>query len=167
MRGNGLQVTGRWRWEIWTPGGDCRKLGQFHNGIVTVGINALLDAYFNAGTQPAGFYVGPIDDDDYDELSADDTMASHAGWTEMTDYSEATRPAWDPSAAASGLLVASSASEITLSAGKTLKGLFLTSDNTKGGTAGTLWATGLFDVVQVMQASEVFKCYYELEARAG
>ena len=162
-----LLIGGMWSWDIWTPEGDLKAQGQFSNGILTVGLNALLEAYFREGTQPAAFYAGLIDETDYTTLAISDTMAVHAGWTEITDYSSATRPVWSPGAPASGLMTAPSAMEFTMSSSQTAKGLFMCTDSVKGGTDGTLWAHGLFDTEQLLQASETLKCYYEIEALNG
>jgi len=162
-----LSLGGTWTWYIYTKHGNVRDMGEFPNGILTAGLNALLEAFFREGTQPAAFYGGIIDSTDYTALALGDTMAVHAGWTEVTDYSSATRPVWTPGAPASGLLTAPDAMEFTMSSSQTAKGLLLCTDSTKGGTAGTLWAHGLFDTEQVLQASETLKCYYELEALNG
>ena len=76
--------------------------------------------------------------------AAGDTMSSHAGWTEVTDYTEATRPAATFVAAttANPSVVTNSASkaQFTMNATVTVGGAFLTSNNTKGGTSGTLFS---------------------------
>lgn len=78
-------------------------------------------------------------------VAAGDTSASHAGWTENTSYSQATRPAWAGVAGAAGAST-NSASPAVFSANATsvAGGCFLISNSTKGGTTGTLYSAVAF-----------------------
>jgi hypothetical protein len=75
-------------------------------------------------------------------------MASHAGWTEITAYSQTTRPqcifgaatAADPSIINNSLSVA----VFSINGAATVGGAFLTTNNTKGGTTGTLFSAADF-----------------------
>jgi hypothetical protein len=87
-----LKLDGHFTYQVWTPDQHLRAWGRFHNAIIVYGINALLEAYFRAGSQPAGFYVGVIDNTDYSSLGTTDTMASHSGWTELTSDPAAVVP---------------------------------------------------------------------------
>jgi hypothetical protein len=75
-------------------------------------------------------------------------MSSHAGWTEVTDYTEATRPAATFAAAtnANPSVVTNTASKAVFSINgtTTVGGAFLTSNNTKSGTTGTLFSAADF-----------------------
>jgi hypothetical protein len=74
-------------------------------------------------------------------MAAGDTMASHAGWTEITAYSQGTRPAFTPGTV-SGQSVSNSGSvaAFSINGTATVAGAFLPTDNTKGGTSGTLFS---------------------------
>lgn len=101
--------------------------------------------FLNEITDP--IYIGLIGATGYDSdvgLSASDTMASHAGWQELTAYGEATRPQWNYGTAANKLLTNANAASFTINATSTIKGFFLTTDSTKGGTSGTLLLHRLF-----------------------
>lgn len=164
----GLLVQGRFpKCHVVYPSGRKLWLPTISNGIVTEALNDLLGIMFRAESQLANWYLGLIDDDDFDELDADDSMSSHAGWVESSGYDEATRRAWAPGAAAGGILTNSAAVEFTITSEVTLKGLFVTSNSTKGGTTGTLWATGLYATAVTLPAGAVFKAFYELTARQG
>lgn len=69
-----------------------------------------------------------------------DTMGSHAGWTEVTAYDEADRPALSMGTASSQSIdnSASPASFSINTDSTTIGGAFVSTDNTKGGTAGIL-----------------------------
>lgn len=119
---------------------------KFKNGITNVGKNYILDVMFNGGTQIANnsWFVGLISSTSYSALADADTMSSHSGWTEFTGYSQSTRVAWGSGAASSQATTNSTPATFDITSSGTLKGIFTTSNSTKGGTTGTLWATGLF-----------------------
>jgi hypothetical protein len=75
-------------------------------------------------------------------------MASHAGWTEVTAYSNANRVTATLATAttANPSVVTNSASPASFSINgtATVGGAFLTSNNTKGGTTGTLFSAADF-----------------------
>lgn len=74
-----------------------------------------------------------------------DTMATKS-FNETTPYSNANRPTWTKNGAASGGAMSNSSSRasFTINATGRVFGAFLSSDNTKGGTTGTLYGGGLF-----------------------
>lgn len=111
-------------------------------------IASILDGYFAGGTVPAALYIGLVDDDGFANYSPGvDTMSSHAGWTEFTDYSEGTRQAWTP-----GMVIGDSpasinnptAAQVTPTADGVIRGVFLCDSSTKGGTTGTLYGPWFF-----------------------
>jgi hypothetical protein len=73
-----------------------------------------------------------------------DTMASHTSFVESTSYSNVSRVTWTPGAPAGGS-VDNSASVAAFSVNATdwIFGAFLVSNNTKGGTTGTLYGAGV------------------------
>ena len=108
-------------------------------GLPTVALDFALDA-IAAST----WYIGLIVDTGYTGLAAADTMGSHAGWTESTDYAEATRPGWAEGASSGQSVTNATPVSFTSTATQTIKGFFITSVATKGGSTGTLLATRLF-----------------------
>lgn len=135
-----LGLSGLWIVEAYS-GQDGRLLWRdvSKNLIVTTGRNALLDNTFNASGYTSAWYIGLTGNTP--SPAAGDTMGSHAGWTEVTAYDEATRQAYDPAAASSGSLTNTASKAIfTISSNDTaLGGVFCTSNNTKGGSTGTLF----------------------------
>jgi hypothetical protein len=137
-----------------------KVLEEFYcfNLVTTVGKNHILDVALNQGTQVANWYMGLVDNASFSAFAAADTMGSHAGWVESSDYGEATRPEWTVGNASAGSSTNASVIVFTINATKTIKGIFLTSNNTKGGTTGTLLSEVAFasnlsvisgDVIQV------------------
>ena len=134
---------------------DGKVLATKHidNAVVDVGINAILDTYFNSATPVATWYLGLINDAVVADLVAADTIASHAGWTEDQNYAEAVRQTWTVGAAAAKVVTNAAYVVFSINASTTISGLFCVSDSAKGGTAGTLWATGLFTNGDVVATS--------------
>jgi hypothetical protein len=130
------------------------------NGIVDVGLNSLLDVYFHNQAQLATWYIGLIDNAGFSALSNSDTMGSHTGWAESTAYDEATREEWVEDAAASRSITNSTPAEFTINATATLKGIFVTSNSTKGGTTGTLWSTAAFSSTVGVQDNDILRITY-------
>jgi hypothetical protein len=75
-------------------------------------------------------------------------MSSHAGWTDVTAYSESTRPAATFGAATTAdpsvITNSSSVAVFSINGTATVGGAFLTTDNTKGGTTGILFSASDF-----------------------
>lgn len=122
----------------------------------TVGINDVLDSVYHAATTR---YVGLISSSGFTNLASNDTMSSHAGWTEATTYTSATRPAWDEDAASNAAIANSTPLEFVFNAETSIIGIFLCTDSTKGGTTGTL-QTGtrwLFSSARTYQSGQKFR----------
>lgn len=128
------------------PNGEVRWNDGFYNLVTTAGKTDLVDKYFKNGTVPAAWYVGLMDNAGYTGEAAGDTAASHTGWVEThTTYSQANRPTLTFGTASNGA-VSNSASPAAFSMTGTItvKGAFVISNNTKGGTTGTLYSVGVF-----------------------
>jgi hypothetical protein len=128
---------------VWTF--ECRdfegRLKWTYHGpnlITNVGLNHILDSEFNASGYTSAFYVGLKGSG---AAAAGDTAASHSGWSEVTDYSEGVRQDYT-TAAASSQSITNSASKASFSinGSATVAGAFLITDDTKGGSSGTLLA---------------------------
>jgi hypothetical protein len=132
------------------------------NGIVDVGMNHILETEFHAGSQVSTWYIGLVDNSGFTAFNDADTMASHSGWTESTVYSQSTRPQWTAGAAASRQITNASTVDFSINDSATLKGIFVTSDNTKGGTSGTLWATAAFSSTVSVQNGDTLKITYTI-----
>jgi len=133
---------------------------EFHNDIVTEGKNQLLDIMFRAQTQLTAWYLGLIDNSGFSALAAADVMNSHAGWTEFTNYSQANRVQWSPIAASAGSITNTTAATFDITGSGTLYGGFVTSNNTKAGTTGRLWATAAFNTTKPVANGDQIKLTY-------
>lgn len=161
MREAGTVLKGEWRCRIVNPDGSVAEDWAVPNAATTVGLNSLLDVGFRAQTQITAWYVGLINGSGYSAVSSADTMSSHSGWTEYTAYTETNRQQWSPSAASGGVITNSSVVTVTNggSAGS-IQGMFLVSNNTKGGTTGTLYSTAVEASPRSLAAGATFQMYY-------
>lgn len=157
-----FRPAGKFVIEHYDANGNLKGKYDVPNGIVDVGLNHILETEFRSGSQITTWYIGLIDNSGFSALAAADTMGSHAGWTENTDYDEASRPTWSPGAAASRQITNGTTVDFTMNDTATIKGIFITSNNTKGGSTGTLWSTAAFGSTVAVAASDVLKVTYTL-----
>jgi hypothetical protein len=147
---------------------DGKLLGVYDmpNGIVNEGKDKILDVMFNDATAiaNASWYIGLIDLSGYSAPAAADTMSSHAGWNEFTSYSEGTRVAWGSGAASSQSTTNATPATFNISGSGTVKGVFITSNSTKSGTSGLLWATALFSADVPVSNGDQLKVTYTVSA---
>ena len=141
----GLKATGKFLIECYDKDGKLKWTDESKNLVVNVGLQYMAGTSLDGSTaRITSWYLGLYGAASSNNPAAGDTMSSHAGWTEVTDYTEATRPAATFVAAttANPSVVTNSASkaQFTMNATVTVGGAFLTSNNTKGGTTGTLFS---------------------------
>lgn len=141
----GLKATGKFLIECYDKDGKLKWTDESKNLVVNVGLQYMAGTALDGSTaRITSWYLGLYGAASSNNPAAGDTMSSHAGWTEVTDYTEATRPAATFVAAttANPSVVTNSASkaQFTMNATVTVGGAFLTSNNTKGGTSGTLFS---------------------------
>jgi len=116
------------------------------NLVVNTGLQYMVSTSLDAAAQTTVWYLGLIST--LTSIVGGDTMASHAGWTEDTTYSQANRPTatFGTATTANPSVLDNSASVAVFSINgtTTINGAFLTSNNTKGGTTGTLFSAKAF-----------------------
>jgi hypothetical protein len=124
--------------------GSLKWEAKEHNLVVNVGLQDMNTKYFTGSGYTATWYLGLYGAAASNDPAAGDTMASHAGWTEVTAYSQATRPqaVFGTATTADPSVINNSGAPAvyTINGTTTVGGAFLTSDNTKGGTTGTLFS---------------------------
>lgn len=128
--------------------GNLKWEDEAPNLVVNEGLQDMNAKYFTGTTYTAAWYLGLYGSGATNSPAAGNTMASHGTWTEVTDYSQATRPActFGTPTTANPSVATNSASPATFSINATtvVGGAFLTSNNTKGGTTGTLYSAADF-----------------------
>lgn len=128
--------------------GNLKWEDQKHNLVVNAGLQDMNTKYFKGAAYTAAWHIGIYGAAASNNPAAGDTAASHAGWTEITPYSNATRPTatFGTATTADPSVIDNSGSpaQFNINATSTVGGAFLISDNTKGGTAGVLFSASDF-----------------------
>ena len=128
--------------------GNLKWEASSHNLVVNGGLQDMNAKYFTGSGYTATWYLGLYGSGSTNNPAAGDTMSSHAGWTEVTAYSQSTRPqcVFGTPTTANPSVATNSASPAVYSINgtTTVGGAFLTSDNTKGGTTGVLFSAADF-----------------------
>ena len=131
-----MNLYGRYDLQV-TLGDAVIKSMSFENGIVNEGKDCVLNTFLGAVAKST-WYFGLIASGAV--LNSADTLASHAGWDEVTAY-DGNRKECVISSAASGKEVVSDVASFTMTAETDIRGSFLC--NAETGTSGTLFSTAL------------------------
>jgi len=144
----GLKGGGVFTIQCFDKDGNLKWEDRSHNLVVNVGLADMNDKYFSGSGYTAAWYIGLYGAGASNDPAAGDTMSSHAGWTEVTAYSQSTRPAatFGSATVADPSVINNSGSVavFSINATTTVGGAFLTSDNTKSGTSGILFSAADF-----------------------
>ena len=159
--------------------GNIKWEDQFPNLVNAIGKELMLDTLLSGTSYTTvGPYLGLISGAS-PTFSASDTMTSHGGWTEFTNYTvggSAVRGTASFSAATSTgttptNVTTKSASAITYTitgGGGTVGGCFLVTGSgasaTQGNTAGTLYSAGAFGTAKVTTAGDTVSVTYSTTA---
>jgi hypothetical protein len=142
-----IQAGGVFHVQCLDKDGNVKWEDQMHNLVVNEGLQNMNTQYFKGAAYDAAFFLGLITGPGSGTTyAAADTLASHAGWTEYTDYSGArkavtfgTATTADPSVISNS----ASPSSFTISgAGGVVAGAFLCT--VSSGTSGVLFSEADF-----------------------
>lgn len=146
--GDSLNAAGVFRIQCLDKDGNLKWEAENHNLVVNTGVQFMNSKTFTGSAYTATWYLGLYGAGASNTPAATDTMASHPGWAEVTPYSNATRPActFNTATTANPSVITNSSSAATynINATATIGGAFLTTDNTKSGTTGTLFSAADF-----------------------
>ena len=146
--GEAAQATGVYHIECRDKDGNLKWTAESKNLVVNVGLQYMAGSALTSVSQITTWYLGLYGAGASNTPAAGDTMASHAGWTEVTAYSNANRVTATlvTATTANPSVVTNTASPavFNINGTATVGGAFLTSENTKGGTTGTLFSAADF-----------------------
>ena len=146
--GEAAQATGLFEIKCHDKDGNLKWEAQSKNLVVNAGLAYMAGTALTSVTQITSFFLGLYGAGASNTPAASDTMASHAGWTEDTTYSNGTRVAatFVTATTANPSVVTNSASPavFNINGTTTIGGAFLTSGSVKGGTTGTLFSAADF-----------------------
>jgi hypothetical protein len=146
--GEHTKAGGVYRIECLDADGNLKWSAESHNLVVNQGLQDMNTQYFKGSGYTATWYLGLYGAAAANNPVAGDTAAVHAGFTEITPYSNATRPACsfgtattaDPSVITNSL----SPAQFSINSAATVGGAFLISNSTKGGFTGILFSASDF-----------------------
>jgi hypothetical protein len=146
--GEEAKATGVYHVECRDKDGNLKWSADTKNLVVNAGLAYMAGTALTSVAQITTWYIGLYGAGASNTPAAGDTMSSHAGWTEVTTYSNATRVAatFVTATTANPSVVTNSASPATfnINGTATVGGAFLTSGSAKGGTTGTLFSASDF-----------------------
>ena len=146
--GEAAQASGKYHVECRDKDGNLKWAAESKNLVVNAGLQYMAGSALTAVTQITTWYLGLYGAAASNTPAAADTMASHAGWTEITPYSNANRVtavlATATTANPSVATNVSSPAVFNINDTATVGGAFLTSSNTKSGSTGTLFSAADF-----------------------
>ena len=146
--GEVAQATGVYHVECRDKDGNLKWTAESKNLVVNVGLQYMAGTALTSVTQITTWYLGLYGSGATNSPAAGNTMSSHTSWTEVTDYSNANRvtATFATATTASPSVVTNTASPavFNINGTTTVGGAFLTSENTKGGTTGTLFSAADF-----------------------
>ena len=146
--GEEAKATGLFEIKCHDKDGNLKWEAQSKNLVVNVGLQYMAGSALTSVTQITSWFIGLYGAGASNTPAAGDTMSSHAGWTEVVAYSNATRVAatFATATTANPSVVTNSASPATfnINGTTTVGGAFLTSGSAKSGTTGTLFSAADF-----------------------
>jgi hypothetical protein len=146
--GEQATATGVYHIECHDKDGKLKWSADSKNLVVNAGLAYMAGTALTSVTQITTWYIGLYGAGASNTPAAGDTMASHAGWTEVVPYSNATRvqATFVTATTANPSVVTNAASPATfnINATSTVGGAFLTSGSAKNGTTGTLFSAADF-----------------------
>ena len=165
---SGVSAGGFFHVECVDRDGVTRWVDDTHNVVVNGALDSILNVYLRAVAAITTWYLGLVDNAGFTAFAVGDTMASHAGWVESQDYTQATRNAWVPGASSGQTVTNGTTVDFSMNATKTIRGIFLNSANDKGGTTGTLFSTAAFSGGnQAVANGDTLKVTYTVSAASS
>lgn len=141
------------------PDGNVKWTEVIDNLITTAGLNYAVGVALAAASQLTSWFVMLVSASP--TLAAGDTASSHAGWTEVTGYSESTRQAWTPGSVSGGSVDNSASKAVfSINATITVGGIALISNSTKSGTTGTLYSEVALSADRALASGDTLTVQY-------
>ncbi|MDY0313765.1 MAG: hypothetical protein RBR32_01680 [Bacteroidales bacterium] len=132
------------------------------NDIMDEAITDMLGVYFSGDSVNLNWYIGLKGSNE--AVNKAWTSANiNNGFTEFTDYDEATRVQWQEAGASSKIITNSAnPAEFTINSSGSVYGAFLVSIATKGGQTGILWCVSNVAVARVVVDDDVINVTYTI-----
>lgn len=172
-------IAGHYHVECRDADGNLKWAEEFPNLVNAVGKELMLDTLLSGSSYTTvGPYLGLISGSSPTFL-AGDTMASHSGWTEFTNYTVGGSPVRGTASFSAATSTGSSPTNVTTKTasaitytitggGGTVGGCFLVTgsgaSSTQGNTSGTLYSAGAFATAKITTAGDTVSVTYSTTA---
>lgn len=154
----GVKLGGTFNIKCFDPSGNLKWEETAHNIVTNAGLNHILDVVLHAQAQTTVWYVGLKATG---AVAAGDTLPSHAGWAEATEYA-GTRKEFVEATAAQQMSNTAAPATFAISTDVTVAGAFLAS--TDAGTTGTLLCAVDFASEKVASSGDSLSVSYTITA---
>jgi len=172
-------IEGYYHVECRDADGNLKWAEEFPNLVNAIGKELMLDTLLSGSSYTTvGPYLGLISGA-APTFAAGDTMASHGGWTEFTNYTVGGSPVRGTASFSAATSTGSSPTNVTTKTasaitytitggGGTVGGCFLVTgsgaSSTQGNTSGTLYSAGAFATAKVTTAGDTVSVTYSTTA---
>jgi hypothetical protein len=156
---DGLKLRGLWHIECFDVDGNLKWEELAYNLVTNEGLDHILDVQFHGTTQVNPWYVGLKG---AGAMDATDTLASHANWTEETNYAGTRKEFVEGAASSQTISNTGNAASFTMSAAYTAAGAFLAS--VTSGTGGILFCGIDFSTARSGDSPDVINVTYTLSS---
>lgn len=148
--------------ECIAPDGSLKWAETAHNLVSNEGLNDVLDKYFKGSTYTAAWYVllkgtGTV--------GATDTLASHAGWTELTGYTGSRQALTLGTVASQSVSNTASKAVFPITGSATVYGAGLSS--VASGTAGIFYGAADFSTSRAVESGDTLNVTVTLTAASA
>ena len=172
-------IEGYYHVECRDADGNLKWAEEFPNLVNAIGKELMLDTLLSGSSYTTvGPYLGLISGA-APTFAAGDTMASHGGWTEFTNYTVGGSPVRGTASFSAATSTGSSPTNVTTKTasaitytitggGGTVGGCFLVTgsgaSSTQGNTSGTLYSAGAFATAKITTAGDTVSVTYSTTA---
>lgn len=169
-----VELHNAYKFEAFDRFGRPKWVEEIPNLVTNEGLDDLLTKYLKGSAYTAAWYVGLIDNASFGAVAAGDTAAKISltanspttnDWQEADDYSESVRQTLTLGSV-SGQSVNNVASKAVYSINGTVtvKGAFIASSSTKGGTSGVLYGEAAFSTARDLLSGDTLNVTCTLTA---
>ena len=151
--GEGAAGGGTFIFEARDKDGNVKWTAEAKNLTTNPGRQDMNAKYFSGTTYTAAWFIGLVNNSPTPSYDVTDTMASHAGWTETTDYSGTDRATADfgtattadPSVIANTVASGGTVASFSITGTVTIDGAFLTATQDNSTDTGILFSVAAFE----------------------
>jgi hypothetical protein len=151
--GEGAAGGGTFIFEARDKDGNVKWTAEAKNLTTNAGRQDMNAKYFTGTTYTAAWFIGLVNNSPTPSYSVNDTMASHAGWVETTDYSGTDRATADfgtattadPSVIANTVASGGTVASFSITGTVTIDGAFLTATQDNSTNTGILFSVAAFE----------------------